>query len=80
MNHLELTVDHVSPLGTDGAISMGEYHITGQGTNGPMKADGHWTGLDVRDGNTRKIRLATSFPNPPPVASDTAASSVPATR
>src|SRR5690348_6952855 len=44
INHLELTVDQVSPFGTDAAIAMGEYHYTGQGQNGSLKADGHWTG------------------------------------
>jgi uncharacterized protein (TIGR02246 family) len=73
LNHLELTVDQVSPLGTDAAISMGEYHLTGQGQNGPMKVDGHWTGVDVREGGVWKIRLATAFPNPPPTASSAAA-------
>jgi uncharacterized protein (TIGR02246 family) len=73
MNHLELTVDQVTPLGTDVAISMGEYHLTGQGQNGLMKADGHWTGVDVREGGTWKIRLATAFPNPPQAASGAAA-------
>ena len=72
MSHLELTVDQVSPLGTDVAISMGEYHLTGQGQNGPMKVDGHWTGVDVHAGGTWKIRLATAFPNPPPAASSAA--------
>jgi uncharacterized protein (TIGR02246 family) len=73
MNHVELTVDQVSPLGTDAALSMGEYHLTGQGQNGPMKVDGHWTGVDVREGGTWKIRLATAVPNPPPAASNAAA-------
>jgi len=73
LNHLDLTVDQVSPLGTDVAISMGEYHLTGQSQNGPMKMDGHWTGVDVREGGTWKIRLATAFPNPPPAASSAAA-------
>jgi hypothetical protein len=26
-----------------------------------MKVDGHWTGVDVREGGTWKIRLATGF-------------------
>jgi uncharacterized protein (TIGR02246 family) len=69
LNHIELTVDQVLPFGTDAAISMGEFHLAGQGQSGPMKVDGHWTGVDVREGSTWKIRLATSVPNPPPVAS-----------
>jgi uncharacterized protein (TIGR02246 family) len=73
LNRLELTVDQVSPLGTDAAVSMGEYHLTGHGQNGPMKVDGHWTGVDVREGGTWKIRLATAVPNPPPGVSSAAA-------
>jgi uncharacterized protein (TIGR02246 family) len=69
MNHIELTVDQVLPFGTDAAISMGEYHLAGQGQSGPMKVDGHWTGVDVREGGTWKIRLATAVPNPPSAAS-----------
>ena len=73
MNHLELTVDQVSPLGTDAALSIGEYHLTGQGQNGPINADGHWTGVDAREGSTWKIRLATAVPNAPPATSSAAA-------
>ena len=73
INHLELTVDQVSPFGTDAAIAIGEYHYTGQGQNGPLKADGHWTGVDVREGGIWKIRLGTAVPNLPPAASSAAA-------
>jgi uncharacterized protein (TIGR02246 family) len=73
MNHVDLTVDQVTPLGTNAVISMGEYHLTGQGQTGPMKVDGHWTGVDIREGGTWKIRLATAVPNPSPAASSAAA-------
>jgi uncharacterized protein (TIGR02246 family) len=65
-NHAAITVDRVSPLGADALISMGEAHITGQGQNGPIKADSHWTAVDVREGGTWKLRLVTVVPNPPP--------------
>jgi uncharacterized protein (TIGR02246 family) len=68
MNHTDMTVDQVSPLGTDAVIAMGEYHGSGHGQNGPIEVDGHWTGVDVREGGTWKIRLLTAFPNPPATA------------
>jgi hypothetical protein len=46
--------------------SLGEYHLSGQGLNGPIKADGHYTTVDVREGGAWKIRLLTAVPNPPP--------------
>jgi uncharacterized protein (TIGR02246 family) len=75
LNHNQLTVDQVSPFGTDAAISMGEYHITGQGQDGPIKLDGYWTAVDVRQGDTWKIRLLTGVPSPPPEASGRASTS-----
>src|ERR1700719_3894644 len=67
-NHNQITVDQVSPFGTDAAISMGEYHLPGQGQKGPIKVDGHWAGVDVREGGVWKIRLLTAVPNPPTAA------------
>ncbi len=68
INHEQIIVDQVSPLGGDAAISLGEYHLTGEGQSGAIKVDGHWTAVDVREGSTWKIRLITAFPNPPPGA------------
>jgi uncharacterized protein (TIGR02246 family) len=67
-HHDSATVDELSPLGNDAAMSVGEYHFTGQGQNGPTKINGHWTAVYVREGGTWKIRLLTAFPNPPPPA------------
>ena len=64
-NHDEGTIDQVTPLGNDEAISVGEYHFTGQGQNGPIKSDGHWTALYVREGGQWKIRLLTALNDPP---------------
>ena len=64
-NHDEGTIDQVSPLGNDEAISVGEYHFTGQRQNGPIKSDGHWTALYVREGGQWKIRLLTALNDPP---------------
>jgi len=63
--HIEGKVNSVAVLGDNAAIVLGEYHtigITGQGS--PFDASGHWTALDVRDGNTWKIRLLTAVPTP----------------
>jgi hypothetical protein len=49
----------------DPAISIGEYHFAGQGQNGPIKADGHWAALYVREGGQWKIRLLTPLNDPP---------------
>jgi uncharacterized protein (TIGR02246 family) len=65
-HHDSATVDEFLPLGSDGVITVGEYHLSGQGQNGPIKADGHYTTVDVLEGGTWKIRLLTAVPNPPP--------------
>jgi uncharacterized protein (TIGR02246 family) len=64
--HNQASIDQVMPLGTDMAISLGEYHLSGQGEKGPVKSDGHWTAVYVHDGGTWKIRLLTAVENPPP--------------
>jgi uncharacterized protein (TIGR02246 family) len=73
MNHTDITVDQVSPLGTDAVIAIGEYHGSGHGQNGPIEVDGHWTGVDVREGGIWKVRLLTAFPNTPAAATGSAA-------
>ena len=65
-HHDSATVDEVSPLGADAAMSVGEYHLTGKGESGPTKLDGHWTAVYVRDGGAWKIRLLTAVPDLPP--------------
>jgi uncharacterized protein (TIGR02246 family) len=65
-HHDGATIDQVSPLGNDAVISVGEFHLSGQGQSGPIKLDGRWTAAYVRDGGTWKIRLLTAVQNPPP--------------
>jgi uncharacterized protein (TIGR02246 family) len=65
-NHIDLTVDQVSPLGTDAAVTIGKYQATGQGQSGPLKVDGLWSEVEVREGGAWKIRVLTVVPNPPP--------------
>jgi uncharacterized protein (TIGR02246 family) len=66
--HIDLVIGHVSPLGTDAAITVGAYQITGQGQAGPLKVDGRWTEVEVREGGVWKIRLSTVAPNIEPNA------------
>jgi hypothetical protein len=47
-------------------MRIGEFHLSGQGDNGPTKLDGRYTAVDVREGGTWKIRLLTAVPIPPP--------------
>lgn len=66
-NHNEITVDQAWPLAADTLMSMGEYHITGKNQSGaPIEVKGIWTGIDVRESGTWKIRLLTAFPKAPP--------------
>jgi uncharacterized protein (TIGR02246 family) len=66
--HIELMVDQVSPLGADAAVTIGKYHLTGQGRSGPLKMDGHWSEVEVREGGVWKIRLLTVTPKTEPKA------------
>jgi uncharacterized protein (TIGR02246 family) len=60
--HIDLVVDQVSPFGTDAAITVGRYEITGRGQDGPLKVDGRWTEVEVREGGVWKIRHSTVVP------------------
>jgi uncharacterized protein (TIGR02246 family) len=62
-------VEQVWPFETGKVIAFGAYHVSGQGQNGPIKVDDHWTAVDVRDGDTWKIRLLTALHDPPPPTS-----------
>ena len=66
-NHLDVTVDQVSPLGADMALGLGEYRITGKNQSGePLDTTGRWTAVYVLEGGTRKIRILTALPKAPP--------------
>ena len=68
--HIDLVIDQVSPFGTDAAITVGRYEITGRGQGGPLKVDGRWTELEVREGGVWKIRHSAVVPKiePNPIA------------
>jgi uncharacterized protein (TIGR02246 family) len=64
--HNGQTIEQISPLGNDADIRIGQFHLSGEGPNGPTKLDGRYTAVDVREGGTWKIRLLTAIPIPPP--------------
>jgi uncharacterized protein (TIGR02246 family) len=64
--HNGQTIEQISPLGNDADIRIGQFHLAGEGPNGPTKLDGRYTAVDVREGGTWKIRLLTAVPIPPP--------------
>src|SRR5262249_21424861 len=70
---IELSVDHVSPLGADAAVTIGKYQLSG-----PLKVDGHWSEVEVREGGAWKIRLLSVTPKiePKAVGPDTVANSM----
>ena len=65
-NHLDVTRSQLTPLDNDVAIALGEYHVTGQGQNGPIKVDGDWSAAYVSDAGTWKFRILSIVPKPPP--------------
>jgi ketosteroid isomerase-like protein len=65
-NHEEISVDQVWPLGSDTALAMGQYRITGKNQSGaPIEIAGIWTATDVREGGKWKIRMLSAIPKPP---------------
>jgi uncharacterized protein (TIGR02246 family) len=68
-DHITVTLDQVASIADNVIIAYGgEFEVTGHGQTGPMKIDGGWTGVYVRDAGTWKIRILTAFPKPPPPA------------
>jgi uncharacterized protein (TIGR02246 family) len=65
-SRIDLIIDQVPLLGTDAAITIGKYQVTGQGQSGPLKVNGNWTEVEVREEGVWKIRLLTLAPKPAP--------------
>ena len=66
--HLEGSIDKVSPLrdtSNDTMIVLGKYHVTGYSLGGTFNVVGHWAAVDVRVGDTWRIRLLTVLPDVP---------------
>lgn len=65
-NHAEITVDQVWPLGSDAALGMGKYRVTGKSREGgPIEAAGLWTATYVREGGKWKTRMLSALPQQP---------------
>jgi uncharacterized protein (TIGR02246 family) len=70
-HHDSATIDQLLPLGSNAVMTAGEYHLSGQGQNGPIKADGHYSAVQVLENGAWKIRLLTAVPNAPPTSAAT---------
>lgn len=67
MNRLDVKVDQSWPLGSDAALAMGKYRVTGKDQGGAaIEAAGFWTATYVREGGKLKIRMLTAVQQPPP--------------
>jgi uncharacterized protein (TIGR02246 family) len=64
--HIEIKLDQLSPLGSDVALGVGNFQMTGDGQHGGVKVDGNWTTVYVNGAGTWKIRRLTVFTPPPP--------------
>jgi uncharacterized protein (TIGR02246 family) len=70
MSHQDsATVDEIFPLGNNAVITVGRYHISGQGQGGAIKSEGYYTTVDVLEGGKWRIRMLTAVSNPPPAQS-----------
>ena len=65
-HHDSATADEIVPLGCGEFMSIGAYHLTGSGNNGPTKLDGHWTAVYVSEGGKLEIRMLTAVTDLPP--------------
>ena len=65
-SHQENKVHQALPLGTDAALAMGEYRMTGKNQSGaPIESAGLWTGVYIREGGHWKTRMLSAMPRPP---------------
>jgi ketosteroid isomerase-like protein len=63
---LNATVKEIYPAGSDGAIAVGTYHVTGKDKDGKeLDAGGTWTAAYVKEGGKLKVRMLTAVPKPP---------------
>lgn len=66
-DHEEITVDQAWPLGSDMALAIGNYRLSGKNQSGaPIETGGIWTATYVTEGGKLKIRLISAMPKPPP--------------
>lgn len=66
LSRAEATVDQAWPLGSDTALAMGKYRVTGKSRDGaPIDVAGLWTATYVREGGKWKIRMSSIIPQEP---------------
>lgn len=66
-DHEEIAVDQAWPLGSDMALAIGNYRLSGKNQSGaPIETGGIWTATYVTEGGKLKIRLISAMPKPPP--------------
>jgi len=66
INHIEVNTDQAWPLGSDTALGMGKYRVTGKDPSGASIGDaGLWTATFVQEGGKWKVRMLTTIPQPP---------------
>jgi uncharacterized protein (TIGR02246 family) len=67
IDHIEITVNQVWPLGTEAALATGESRQTGKNQSGaPIEVVSLWTATDVRGDGHWKIQMLTGLPKAPP--------------
>lgn len=66
MDRLEATVDQAWAVGSDIALGMGRFRISGKDPSGAaLEAAGYWTVTYVQEGGRWKIRMSSIIPQPP---------------
>ena len=67
LNHIDNEIDQVWPLGSDTALAVGKWRVTGKNQSGaPIDVAGLWTATYVREGGKWKVRMTSIIPPPPP--------------
>ena len=59
-------LEQAKMIGTEVMLRAGTWSGTYNGPDGPVHLKGYWSDVDVRDGNTWKIRQETYNVTPPP--------------
>jgi uncharacterized protein (TIGR02246 family) len=62
-DHQDVSLDEAWPVGSDAAIAIGQYRISGRDSGGaPVERGGYWTATYVRQSGKWKIRMQTAIP------------------
>lgn len=76
-NHDSVSLDKLLPVRRDAVIVIGEYHTTGKGKNGVLRANGHYAAVFVRRGRAWKVLPESVVPNAPKTSGTPKAASSP---